>query len=174
MRERIKAGLTLAALLAGITIILAFAMGCQSSQRAPGAGILSSLSGTRSDPTKGATAAALWPLTAVGGLLILTGVIGFLFLRSPRSLIAAGIGVGLCVMNALALELLTQGWFLAVVGATALIALAGGAWQLYQIYKIRAKRYAADAKLRRQMGLPPADQPRNVIEAMAVQETETQ
>ena len=76
------------------------------------------------DPTQAAVATALLPLSAVGGLCLITGVIRLLVSSWTKGWRSVMLGVGLCAMNAAILVLFDQLWFWIVAGITVLISAA--------------------------------------------------
>jgi hypothetical protein len=109
-------------LLAAIVVILA---GCSSTQ---GIGRLLPWNwGKGSDPPPssptGLLANALWPLSAVGGLACLSGVVMLVVTRGARGWLPISVGVGLCIVNGLAATFLTTKWFIILVAVSGVLSL---------------------------------------------------
>ena len=111
-----------------IPLLLILLTGCSSDGKP---GLLSGLFGgggapevsQSSDPTVQATANALWPLTAVGGLMILVGAVMLFVTKLGRGWIPMLVGIGLVVLNAAVLRFLDSTAFWIATGVAALVAL---------------------------------------------------
>lgn len=77
---------------------------------------------------------AMYPLAGTAGILLLAGVVMFLVNGKREALQTIGLGVLLCIINAMILTKITELWWMLV--ATAVVALA---WLGFEFYRNRKK-----------------------------------
>ncbi len=137
MNKGIMAGLMLSAMLL---------VGCGGGSRSlwnPLSWVAPEVAPAETNPTTGHQLQwAMYPLAGTAGILLLAGVIMFLVNGKREAMQSIGLGVLLCVINAMILTKITELWWMLV--ATAVVALA---WLGFEFYRNRKKNQCPPCNL---------------------------